>query len=83
MAVYLISYKLNTPIQHAIPSLIKPYNLMKGGCFIKNPWYYYVQKDSSHQIYKQLKPCIAEEDTLFIVKIRNDMQGWLPPESWN
>jgi hypothetical protein len=82
MAVYLISYKLNTPIQHAT-LLIKPYNLMKGGCFIKNPLVLLCTKDSSHQIYKQLKPCIAEEDTLFIVKIRNDMQGWLPPESWN
>lgn len=83
MAVYLISYKLNTPIQHAT-LFNKTIQSYEGWMFHQESLVLLCTKDSSHQIYKQLKPCIAEEDTLFIVKIRNDMQGWLPPESsWN
>ncbi|HDR7790915.1 hypothetical protein COJ60_29455 [Bacillus cereus] len=82
MAVYLISYKLNTPIQHTT-LFNKTIQSYEGWMFHQESLVLLCTKATSHQIYNQLKPCIAEEDTLLIVKVRNDMQGWLPPESWN
>ncbi|MBG9616690.1 hypothetical protein [Bacillus cereus] len=82
MAVYVISYKLNAPIQYST-LFHKTIQSYEGWMFHQESTVLVCTKDSSQQIYKKLKPCIAEEDTLLIVKVRNDMQGWLPPESWS
>ncbi|WP_309411735.1 hypothetical protein [Bacillus cereus] len=82
MAVYFISYKLNNPIQHAT-LFNKAIQSYEGWMFHQESTALICTKSSSHQIYDQLKSCIAAEDTLLIAKVRNDMQGWLPPESWN
>ncbi|PHG56567.1 hypothetical protein [Bacillus toyonensis] len=82
MAVYFISYKLNTPNTHAT-LLYKTIQSYEGWMFYQESIVLLCTKASSKQIYNKLKPCIAQEDTLLIVKVRNDIQGWLPSESWN
>jgi hypothetical protein len=82
MAVYFVSYKLSKTPNY--------YNALHETLQSYEAWMYhqdttlllYTKESSKKKSTYKLKPCIDDEDSLLIFRVRNDKEGWLAPESW-
>lgn len=86
MGFYIITYDLRTPGQ----DYTELYNAIKALGEWQHPlesvWFLYtddVNVDSNY-IYQRLRPCIDNNDFLFINRLNpDDKQGWMVKSFWN
>ena len=83
MAVYLISYNLNTSNQN----YDRLYEHIKE---ISSSWWHHLDSTwliqthiyNASQIANILKKEIHDSDDLLVIKVSKDYSGWLPKEAW-
>jgi hypothetical protein len=82
MAVYLINYKLRTPLKDYQPfhAAVKT---------MANGWFSYFDDSwlintnlSPKEIAEKLYPHMTKDDRLLVIKVTRDYYGWLPEEGW-
>jgi hypothetical protein len=82
MAVYFVSYKLSKKTPNYYNALHETLQSYEAWMYHQDTTLLLYTKESSKEIYNKLKPCIDDEDSLLIFRVRNDKEGWLAPESW-
>jgi hypothetical protein len=82
MAVLLVTYEFKTPNKEYGPF----YEAVKKN---SEGWWHYIDHVwivnttmSADQFAKALYPHITKSDSLLVVRLRREHQGWLPEEAW-
>jgi hypothetical protein len=82
MAVFLVTYKINSPNtdRDKLTEKIKS---------SANGWWHYIDNvwivNTSHEaddLAKLLYPCITKPDRLLVIGVTGEHQGWLPDKAW-
>ena len=80
--ILLISYDLSKPD--------RDYKGLYGAIKKASGWWHYLEstwlistKGTADDWYKELKPNIDNDDSLLIVEITGNRQGWLPKKAWD
>ena len=81
--IYLISYDLKKKPDRDYSGL---FDVLKSF----SSWWHYLEstwlistKDDANEIYNKLRPHVNDNDSLLIIKVNKDRQGWLPKKAWD
>ena len=83
MAAYMITYDLNSKGQK-YDEVIKAIKDSSTGAWCTSWKSSYLIKSylTPNQIFDKIKPHIDDNDTLIIIEIKNNYQGWLSENQW-
>lgn len=83
MAAYLITYDLNTTGQQ-YDNVIKAIKDASTGvwCTFWESSYLIKSHLNPNEIYEKIKPFLDSNDSLIIIEVRNNYQGWLKSDEW-
>lgn len=79
--VYIVSYDLNRPGQNyaGLYEALKSFE----------DWWHYLDSTwlldtgrSAQQIYDRLAPVLDSNDSILVIRVGRDYQGWLPTKAW-
>jgi len=83
MPVLLVTYAQNTPGKDYTPL----YDAIKKNC---SEWWHYLDhvwivnsSQTADQLARNLYPYMTKLDSLLVVRITAEHQGWLPQDAWN
>ena len=82
MPVYCVSYDLRgvnrdyTPLFEALQT-----NVDSWWHFLESTWLISTN-ESALQVWERLRRTILRDDSLLIIEVRHNLNGWLPPEAW-
>lgn len=83
MPVLLVAYELKTPGKDYRPF----YEALKGNC---KTWSHYLDsvwivntRMSADSFAKALYPLMTTQDSLLVIRLAREYQGWLPKEAWD
>lgn len=83
MRLLLVAYKLRVPLKSYTPF----YDAIKHNC--SNWWHFFdsifiVYTDYSANEFAQLLfPHLDRRDSLMVVRLQHEFQGWLPKDAWD
>lgn len=82
MAVYNISYDLNQPGQR-YDDLINEIKRSPGylAC-LKSTWLISTT-ETAEQVFQRLSPHLDKNDTILVIEVVKNYQGWLSKEKWD
>lgn len=82
--VYIITYDLNSTGQR-YSELISAIKEASNGCWCTYWKSSYLIKSplSPSQITGRLKPYLDSNDTLLVIEVKNNYQGWLAKDEWD
>ena len=81
MKTLLITYSLKFPLNNTatISNIIKRFQ--KWWHYLPNVWI--VRSELTPEaVRKSMDPFINKGDRIFIVELKNNCNGWLPPDAW-
>lgn len=82
MAVFNVSYDLNRAGQN-YPGLITELESSPGYChYLKSTWLIYTHEDAE-ALSERLLTHIDQNDSLLVIRVTAEYQGWLPEDAWN
>ncbi|ADY20325.1 hypothetical protein P4U05_17105 [Bacillus paranthracis] len=82
MTAYLISYDLNksgkkyNELYESLKSYEHYWHYLDSTWIIKTD-------ETTQQIFEKIKVNLDDDDTLLIIEIKNNKQGWLPQSAWD
>lgn len=83
MAVYLVTYKLETPGKDYGPFYDELKKMANGWChYIDNVWIINTEVPVL-QLTQKLYPHMTKADLLIVTKLQGTHNGWLPKEAWD
>jgi hypothetical protein len=78
---YLVSYDLRKPRRN-YKGLLEELERSPGWWHYLDSTWLIVTSENADQLYRRLKIHIDESDSLLIIQVSGDYQGWLPKEAW-
>ena len=79
--IYSLTYDLHKPGQN--------YEALKKELKASTNWWHYLQStwliytsETANQLWNRIAPIIDKNDSVLIIEVRNNKQGWLPEEAW-
>lgn len=83
MAVYMVTYDLNNPGQH-YDDVIKAIKEASTGvwCTYWKSSYLIRSNLSVQQVSDKITPYLDSNDTLLVIEVKNNYQGWLTEKQW-
>jgi len=79
--IYLISYALNRSDKDYSQLINKLKSYETWWHYLDSTWLISTNKDAEN-IYKDLMPFLDEDDSILIINVGKDRQGWLPKKAW-
>lgn len=80
--VYSITYDLRSPSRDYTGLYEAIKKSPKWWHFLQSTWLV-LTSESAVQVWNRLAPHIDNNDSLLVIEVRNNKEGWLPKEAWD
>lgn len=83
--VYMITYDLNSPGQKYddVINAIKEASTGVWCTYWKSSYLIKSNYQTAKEVFEKIKPYLDENDSVLVIEVNNNYQGWLTDKQWN
>lgn len=83
--VYMITYDLNSPGQKYddVINAIKEASTGVWCTYWKSSYLIKSNYQTAKEVFEKIKPHLDENDSVLVIEVKNNKQGWLTNKQWN